>query len=83
MVEKRKSRINSGVVIAALLLILIIAQIVLLCVKIFTATTMSWFVTFIPSVITGGCILLAGLYIVIGSVLVMRETEKIGQESGN
>lgn len=83
MVEKRKSRINSGVVIAALLLILIIAQIVLLCVKIFTATTMSWFITFIPAVITGSCILLAGLYIVIGSVLVMRETEKIEQENKN
>ena len=83
MVEKRKSRINSGVVIAALLLILIVAQIVLLCVKIFTATTMSWFVTFIPAVIAGSCILLVGLYIVIGSVLVMRETERIEQESGN
>lgn len=83
MVEKRKSRINSGVIIAALLLILIIAQIVLLCVKIFTATTMSWFITFIPAVITGGCILLVGLYIVIGSVLVMRETEKIEQKSEN
>ena len=77
MVEERKSKINSGVIIAALLLILIVAQIALLCVKVFFGATMTWFVTLLPMVITGGCILLAALYFVIGSVLVMRETRKI------
>lgn len=77
MVEERKSKINSGVIIAALLLILIVAQIALLCAKVFFGATMTWFVTLLPMVITGGCILLAALYFVIGSVLVMRETKKI------
>lgn len=77
MVEERKSKINSGVIIAALLLILIVAQIALLCAKVFFGATMTWFVTLLPMVITGGCILLAALYFVIGSVLVMRETRKI------
>lgn len=77
MVEERKSKINSGVIIAALLLILIVAQIALLCAKVFFGATMTWFVTLLPTVITGGCILLAALYFVIGSMLVMRETRKI------
>ena len=77
MVEERKSKINAGVIIASLLLILIIAQVILLCVKVFTATTMTWFVTLLPAVFTGSCILLAALYFVIGSMLVMRETKKL------
>lgn len=77
MVEERKSKINSGVIIAALLLILIVAQIALLCAKVFFGATMTWFITLLPTVITGGCILLAALYFVIGSMLVMRETRKI------
>ncbi len=77
MVEERKSKINAGVIIASLLLILIIAQVILLCVKVFTATTMTWFVTLLPVVFTGSCILLAALYFVIGSMLVMRETKKL------
>lgn len=77
MVEERKSKINAGVIIASLLLILIIAQVILLCVKVFTATTMTWFVTLLPAVFAGSCILLAALYFVIGSMLVMRETKKL------
>lgn len=77
MVEERKSKINAGVIIASLLLILIIAQVILLCVKVFTATTMTWFVTLLPAIFTGSCILFAALYFVIGSMLVMRETRKI------
>ena len=80
MVEERKSKINSGVIIAALLLILIIAQIALLCAKVFFGATMTWFITLLPAVITGGCILLAALYFVIGSVLVMRETRNMEEE---
>lgn len=80
MVEERKSKINSGVIIAALLIVFIIAQVALLCAKVFFGATMSWFITLLPAVITGGCILLAALYFIIGSVLVMRETRKMEEE---
>lgn len=76
MVEKRKSKINSGIIIAILLLALYIAQIALLCAKVFFGAAMSWTITLLPLVITGACILFATLYFIIGSMFIPCETCK-------
>ena len=76
MVEKRKSKINSGIIIAILLLALYIAQIALLCAKVFFGAVMSWTITLLPLVITGACILFAALYFIIGSMFIPCETCK-------
>ena len=76
MVEKRKSKINSGIIIAILLLALIIAQIALLCAKVFFGAVMSWTISLLPLVITGACILFAALYFIIGSMFIPCETCK-------
>ena len=76
MVEKRKFKINSGAIIAVLLLVLNIAQITLLCAKVFLGAAMSWTITLLPLVITGACILLAALYFIIGSMFIPCETCK-------
>lgn len=76
MVEKRKFKINIGSIIAILLLALYIAQIALLCTKVFFGAAMSWTITLLPLVITGACILLAALYFIIGSMFIPCETCK-------
>ena len=76
MVEKRKFKINSGSIIAVLLLVFNIAQIALVCTKVFFGAAMSWTITLLPLIITGACILLAALYFIIGSMLIPCETCK-------
>lgn len=75
MVEKRKSRINSGVVIAFLLVVATVAQAILLCAKMLFGSAISWFAALIPS-ITVGCSVLAVVLCFVVGVLISSRKEK-------
>lgn len=66
---ERKSKINIGVIMAALILILIFVQIVLLCITIFSTLNISWFITLLPIIITGSCVLIIALYFIIQTII--------------
>ena len=66
---ERKSKINIGIIAAALILILIFAQIVLLCITIFSTLNISWFITLLPIIITGSCVLIIALYFIIQTII--------------
>ena len=76
MVEKRKSRINSGVVIAFLLVAAIVAQAILLCAKMFFGFAISWFAALIPSITVGCCVLAVVLCFVVVVLITSRKEKR-------
>lgn len=79
---ERKSKINIGIITAALILILIFAQIVLLCITIFSTLNISWFITLLPIIITGSCVLIIALYFIIQTIIyyIIGSLNKIQKE---
>ena len=76
MVEKRKSRINSGAVIAFLLVVATVAQAILLCTKMFFESDISWFAVLIPSITVGCCVLSVVLCFVVVVLITSRKEKR-------